>query len=222
MSNQLATFSDPSSRLEPAAFQSHFRRLESLQTLMTQGGAVVSEVAAFLTRAREELHALQRDQESYAAVQQRLVEEKAELLVRVDALEAAKLRAEARAQEQDVAAAKLKAELASLAVTTKDDTAAALRTREVEAQLEGALAKVQSLEQTLQRERELRMNQVSKLKQEEVASHASEIAQLKTRLASVEQQLNTERDRRVRLMEVVKSHEVIVASHQLRQRESAL
>jgi len=59
------------------------KRLESLQTLMVQGGTVVSEVAQFLVKAREELSAFQREQQTFAEAQQRLSEEKNELLLQL-------------------------------------------------------------------------------------------------------------------------------------------
>jgi chromosome segregation ATPase len=222
MPTEPATLSDPSSCLAPSAFQGHFRRLESLQTLMAQGGVVVSEVAQFLTRAREELHALQREQASYADVQQRLLDEKAELTGRVAQLEAAAASADERARHQEELVAKLKADCAAASeIVVGEESAAQRKITETEAKLTETCARLRVVEHALQRERELRASLLAKTKQEDATLNASEIAQLKTRLASVEQQLETERERRVRLMEVVKSHEVIVASHQLRHREAA-
>lgn len=182
---------------------------------------MVGEVAQFLSRARVELTELQRDQESYAEIQQKVLAEKEELVNRVSALDATAAAAEERLCSQEALIARLQLDLTAARQAPRSEEQVDERLQQTEGRLGEALAKVQALEQVVQRERQTRAAHISQIRQEEVTHHSTEIALLKTRLASLEQQLETERERRVRLMEVVKSHEVIVHRHELRQRETA-
>lgn len=217
MSTSPLHLSDHTRGLEPSAFHTQLRRLESLQTLMVQGGTVVSEVAQFLAKAREELNAFQREQETYAVAQQRLVEEKAELSLKMNAMTKAAEEAAFRNRENEERIAQLTEELTSRERLATRQAVELERKKNAE-HLAVAEEKIASLERTLQRERDLREKSVGKIRQDEAVSYGTEIARLKTRLTALEQQLETERDRRVRLMEVVKVHDVTVNNQ--KQRES--
>jgi|GEM_PF-3593391 len=207
---------DHSGGLEPTAFQAQLRRLESLQTLMTQGGTVVGEVAQFLAKAREELSAFQREQEAYAGAQQRLVEEKAELALKLAEVGKAAEEASLRAKENELRVAQLTAQLVSRPDTVSREELEAERARGAE-QRAAAAEKIASLEAALQREQRMREQAMGKARQDEASLYGTEIALLKDRLSALEQQLETERERRARLMEVVKVHDVTVAAQKQRQ-----
>ena len=223
MSLQDVHVSDQPGRIEPAAFHTQLRRLESLQALMTQGGAVVSEVAQFLARAREELDAFQQEQESCAESQRRIVEEKAQLLLRVADLEKTERESGVRSREREGIIEALQAQLAARSVEQSGELKEVEASRaSLEGELKAAVCKVARLEAALQAEREARERAIAGARQEELSLQGSEIDLLKNRLAVVEHQLQAERERRTRLMEVVKTHEVVVnASSPLRQREVA-
>lgn len=200
--------SDHAGRLEAAAFHNQLRRLESLQMLMTQGSAVVSEVAQFIVRAREELSVFHREQMSYADAQRDVVEEKASLLLRVAELETAAEAADGRVREQNVLLEALRARVAA-AAEDDEKSALAAQCRTAEEKLTLALQKVSELEASLRSEREQKNHSVNRSRQEQIAMHGNEISLLKSRLSAVETQLETERERRARLMEVVKAHDVV-------------
>lgn len=217
MPNVPLHLSDQSGGLEPTAFQAQLRRLESLQTLMTQGGAVVSEVAQFLAKAREELSALQREQEGYAQAQERLAEEKDSLAAQcADALRAAD-DAQARATLSDRKVEQLQALLAVSEERVPKSDVDQERLRGAD-QLRTATERIGALEAELARERQLREQAASRARHQEASVYAADIALLKNRLSALEHQLEAERERRVRLMDVVKVHEVSVVPQ--RQRES--
>ena len=201
--------SDQPSGLETAAFHAQLRRLESLQMLMVQGGAVVSEVAQFVVKAREELNAFQREQECYADAQRLLVEEKAQLLLRVSELEKSSLEASVRQKEQEFVVQSLQQQLAG-SLPSDEKQALQVGKQTAEEQLTAAVKKIARLELELKTQRDTQERVAARTRREEVNLHGSEIALLKNRLAAVEEQLSAERERRTRLMEVVKAHEVVV------------
>lgn len=207
---------DHSSHIEPTAFQAQLRRLESLQTLMTQGGTVVGEVAQFLAKAREELSAFQREQETNVAVQRQLLEENTDLAAKLTRLGRAVDEANVRAKEFEMRVTQLTTQLTSREDGVPSKEVERERKRATE-QHKADAEKIASLEAALKRERTVREQAMDKMRQNEAALHGAEIAQLKERLSALEQQLEVERERRSRLMEVVKVHDVTVAAQKLRQ-----
>ena len=215
--------SDHTDHLGAKSFHLQLRRLESLQTLMTQGGEVVSEVAQFLVRAREELGAMQREQESYVAAQEQLSEEKALMAAKLSTLEKTAEEVGLRAFEQERLIGQLRGQLAATSETkTSEHVLLEERCRVAEDKVAAAQKKIAMLELALRTEREASASAPTRVRQDEVDQHAAEIALMKSRLAAVEQQLETERDRRSRLMEVVKKHELAVNGRGERQREVTL
>lgn len=206
---------DHTGGLEPTAFQVQLRRLESLQTLMTQGGAVVGEIAHFLARAREELSAFQREQETYASEQQRLGAEKAELTVRLIAAEKAAENAALQAKEYELRVAHLNSQLSTRSEAISREEFEAERKRHTEQQVVAA-EKIAALEAALLRERGTSEQALGKVRRDDASLYGTEIAQLKERLSALEQQLEAERERRARLMEVVKVHDVTVVAQKQR------
>lgn len=216
MSNHALHVSDQTGGLEAAAFQLQLRRLESLQTLMTQGGAVVSEVAAFLARAREELKALQREQEQYVETQRHAAEEKAELIAKLTHATKAADESTVRAMELEAKVNQLTQELTSNSDRVAREELEAER-RKAAAQQATSADRIARLEAALRHESELRTLTVGKIRQEEASLYATELALLKNRLTALEHQLESERERRARLMEVVKTHEVTVNAQKQRE-----
>jgi hypothetical protein len=205
--------------LELTGFHLQLRRLESLQTLMVQGGTVVSEVAQFIVRAREELSAMQQEHTTYAGAHANALEEKGALLQRISELEKQCAAAEGRALEQAVTIEALRTKIAGQESDSAAEAEWRIERRRTEERLSGALERVTALESALERERTRREASETYDREEQVAQHTAEIALLKSRLAAVEQQLVVERERRSRLMEVVRTHDVTVASRL--QREEA-
>lgn len=216
MFNSSLHLPDHPSHIEPTAFQAQLRRLESLQTLMTQGGTVVSEVAQFLAKAREELGAFQREQETTVAVQRQLLEENAELNAKLVAVGREVDEANVRAKEYEMRVTQLTTQLASQQNGISLNEIERERKRAVEQQ-DAAAEKIVALEAALNREKSVREQALGKMRRDEAISHGAEIALLKERLSALEQQLEVERERRGRLMEVVKVHDVTVAAQKQRQ-----
>lgn len=207
---------DHAGGLEPSAFQIQLRRLESLQTLMTQGGAVVGEVAHFLAKAREELSVFQREQEAYAGAQQRLLEEKSELAARLIAAEKAAESAALQVKEYELRVAHLSTQLSLRPETVSREEFESERKRHAEERA-AAAEKIAALEAALLRERGVSEQALGKVRRDEASLYGTEIALLKERLSALEQQLEAERERRARLMEVVKVHDVTVVAQKQRQ-----
>lgn len=207
---------DQSGSLEPSAFHAQLRRLESLQALMTQGGVVVSEVAEFLAKAREELSALQREHASCAEVQQRWSEEKVQLASQLTAATAAAEEAASQVKQYEDKISLLEGALAESDASIGKAQLEEERKTQSE-QLRAAADRISLLESALQKEKMLRQQMVGKVRQDEASSYATEIALLKSRLSALEHQLEAERERRTRLMEVVKVHEVSVSAQKQRE-----
>lgn len=205
--------------LEPSAFQAQLRRLESLQTLMSQGSAVVSEVAQFMIKVREELGAFEREQLSCAAAQQGLMNEKAELLLRMQELEKSCVEANLQVQEREHRLVALQADLEAERVALAAAHRSAGERDEAEEKVAGAARHAEQLEHELARQKAIVAMASSKAREEAAASFAGEIAALTARMAAMERQLETERERRGRLMEVVKAQQIVVTP--AREREIA-
>jgi len=67
-------FQDTSSSLTTVEVQAKVQRLQSLQKLMQQGGAVLSESIDFMVKARDEIHSLQEEQQQVLAMQSAMEE----------------------------------------------------------------------------------------------------------------------------------------------------
>lgn len=202
-----------SGELAPSAFHAQLRRLESLQTLMAQGGTVVGEVAQFLATARAELGALREEQERYASAQEQLLEEKRVLAERLSGSERKVEESAVRVKELELALAR---ETAESQARQTGPSAEQLRVAEEERaaqaeKLSAATDRITHLESALARERAFRETSVDRTREEQAEMYARELALLKERLTSLENQLEAERQRRARLMEVVKTHDVTVS-----------
>ncbi|PTY05269.1 hypothetical protein DB347_17550 [Opitutaceae bacterium EW11] len=181
---------------------------------MTQGGAVVSDVAQFLVKAREELSAFQSEQERYASAQAQLLQEKQALSDRLAEMQRAVDLAALRAAEQEVLVSGLNSELAERkreGERIKSETVSE-ECRTLEAKLSVADAEVARLTAELESERKARENTVGEARKEEASHYGREIVLLKERLTALEKQLDAERQRRSRLMEVVRTPDVLVNS----------
>src|SRR3569833_1756142 len=102
MPNSPILVSDSAHSLGSQHFLQHLKRLESLQTLMTQGSSVVNEVVEFMAKARAELEMLRQEQEVAARCQEATEIETAAMRTRIGELEQLLARAEVRAKEQDL------------------------------------------------------------------------------------------------------------------------
>lgn len=199
------------SGLEPSAFHAQLRRLESLQTLMSQGGVVVAEVAQFVIKAREELSAFEREQLCCVTAQQGLMTEREQLSVRVHSLETSLAHAELVAHEQEVVITRLRSEIASQKSTQDLERSSVEQAATAQAE-DRAQARIRELLDEVERTRATGERKTERAREEAAALVAGEIALLKTRISAMEHQLESERKRRVRLMDVVKAHEVHVAA----------
>lgn len=211
MSELTHHFPNHASGLEPSAFHAQLRRLESLQTLMSQGGVVVAEVAQFVIKAREELSAFEREQLSCVTAQQGLVTEREQLAVRVHALETSLAHAELVAHEQEVVISRLRGELASQKSAQELERNSVEQAAHAQAE-DKAQARIRELVEEVERTRASGDRKTEKAREEAAALVAGEIALLKTRISAMEHQLESERERRIRLMDVVKAHEVHVTA----------
>lgn len=209
MSESPNNLSHHSSGLEPSAFQAQLRRLESLQTLMSQGGLVVGEVAQFVIKAREELSAFEREQLSCVSAQQTLVTEREQLAARVQALEKSLEQAELVAHEQELIIGQLRGELSAQKAEQVTSQTSAQKTADEEVEKK-ALEKIRELQNELARVRSAGEQKAERAREAASGLVAGEIALLKARICAMEQQLEVEKERRIRLMDVVKAHEVHV------------
>jgi chromosome segregation ATPase len=206
------SFSHHSSGLGAPGFRDQLRRLESLQTLMIQGGQVVAEVADFMVRARAELAAFQEEQRAFSEAQRQLDQEKAELAARVASLEEALASAEDRLAQRELLVGSLRQQ------QEQQDVEEGAEREELEQRVNNsekclgeAQARIAALERALTAERKARELGLSQAREAAAAAHPAEMDAVKNRLAALEQQLASERERRSRLMEVVKTAELRVA-----------
>ncbi len=206
------SFSHHAGSLGAPGFRDQLRRLESLQTLMIQGGQVVAEVAEFMVRARAELAAFQEEQRVVSESQRQLDQEKAELVARVASLEDALAGAEDRLSQRELLLGSLRQQ------QERQDATGGPERRELEQRvnnsercLSEAQARIAALERALAAERKARELGLSQAREAAAAAHPGEMDAVRNRLAALEQQLASERERRTRLMEVVRTAEVRVA-----------
>lgn len=203
-----------SSGLEPGAFQAQLRRLESLQTLMTQGGLVVAEVEQFVVKAREELSAFEREQLSCVNAQRTLVTEREQLASRVQQLEKSLEHAELVAHEQKIIIGQLRSELSAEKALHESLINSVQKEAEESAESK-ALTKIRELQNEVARAHSAGERKAEKAREAAAALVGNEIALLKVRISAMEQQLEVEKERRVRLMDVVKAHDVHVAAKRM-------
>jgi hypothetical protein len=113
-------------------------------------------------------------------------------------------------KEQAMQIAGLKTELNATASRASEAAFAHERVQHQD-ELKAISSRVLEMEDLLVSER-LAQEKIFQRIREEAAQHrASEIAQLKTRVAALDQQLEMERERRLRLMDALKLHEVKVS-----------
>ncbi len=162
MLNSTTHVSDTSISVSPNHFLQQLKRLESLQTLMTQGSTVVNDVVEFMAKARAEIEMLRQEQEGAARFQENAQNEASAMRGRIQELEQLLLRAEVRAKEQDLMIVRLRSDLAATASLPSTDELTALNN------------KIGSLERQLaaEHERRVRLMQVLKAHEVTVASPA--------------------------------------------------
>lgn len=176
---------------------------------------MVSEVAQFLTKVREELSAFRCEQEACAVVQQRLIEEKTELSANLGAARQLAEEVSLQAREYKMRVEQLTTQLASQNHVSREELEA--ERKQGAGQRSAATEKIAALEAALLRERGGYEKAVGKVRQDDASLYGNEIALLRDRLSALEQQLELERERRTRLMEVVKVHDVTVNAQKQRQ-----
>lgn len=156
MPNSPSLFSDSANSLGSQHFLQQLKRLESLQTLMTQGSSVVNEVVDFMAKARAELETLRQGQVEAARFQEAAEAETTAMLTRIDDLEQKVATAEVRVKEQDLTIARLRSELAVAANAPSVDELTILN------------SKISLLERQLAGEHERRVRLMQVLKTHEV------------------------------------------------------
>jgi chromosome segregation ATPase len=156
MLNSPTVLPDSAHFLGSQHFLQQLKRLESLQTLMTQGSSVVNEVVEFMAKARAELEMLRKEQEEAARFQEAAELETTAMRTRIGELEQLLAGAEVRAKEQDLTIVRLRSELAATAAAPSADELAALN------------VKIASLERQLAGEHERRTRLMQVLKAHEV------------------------------------------------------
>ncbi|HEY9155944.1 MAG TPA: hypothetical protein VIM69_12480 [Opitutaceae bacterium] len=124
---------------------------------MTQGSSVVNEVVEFMAKARAELEALRKEQETAARFQESAELEADAMRVRIGELEQLLAGAEVRAKEQDLTIVRLHSELAAASNAPSADELTALN------------VKIASLERQLAAEHERRTRLMQVLKTHEVS-----------------------------------------------------
>ena len=156
MPNSPILVPDPAHSLGSQHFLQQLKRLESLQTLMTQGSSVVNEVVEFMAKARAELETLRQGQEAAARFQETAESEAMAMRSRINELEQRLAGADVRLKEQDLTIVRLRSELAQAAAAPSVDELTALN------------AKIASLERQLAAEHERRVRLMQVLKAHEV------------------------------------------------------
>lgn len=166
MPNSSRLVSDSAHPLGSQHFLQQLKRLESLQTLMTQGSSVVNEVVEFMAKARAQLETLKQEQEAAARFQEAAELESTALRTRIGELEQLLASAEVHAKEQDLTILRLRSELTVAANAPSADELTALN------------VKIASLERQLsaEHERRTRLMQVLKAHEVTVAPASTKVA----------------------------------------------
>ena len=137
MPNPSTVVPDSAHFLGSQHFLQQLKRLESLQTLMTQGSSVVNEVVEFMAKARAELEVLRKEQEEAARLQEAAEVGATAMRARIGELEQLLIGAEVRAKEQDLTIVRLRSELAATAPSADELTALNVKIASLERQLAG-------------------------------------------------------------------------------------
>jgi chromosome segregation ATPase len=229
-------FQDTSSSLTTLEVQAKVQRLQSLQKLMQQGGAVLSESIDFMVKARDEIHSLQQEQQQVLAMQSAMEEvrdrlqleiatlrtslEEAELKCANFGLEVARLRSYAESSQAEVRS--LTTQLASAAEEIKSGRELVAKTNaELERIHKRAKSSVEHSDEVARLKAETKMVQAALDKA--VASHRKTQAQLaelqakalkaeilETKVSAMEGQISNLRATRTRLTEALKASDVKV------------
>ena len=216
--------------------QAKVQRLQSLQKLMQQGGAVLSESIDFMVKAREEIHSLQQEQQQVLAMQSamevvrdrlqseistlRISQEEAELKCTNLGSEVARLRSHAESSQAEVKS--LRAQLANAAEEINSGRELVAKTNaELERSQKRAKSSVEHSDEVARLKAETKIVQASldkavsahrKTKEmlAEVQAKALKAEILETKVSAMEGQISSLRATRTRLTEALKTSDIKV------------
>jgi len=225
---------DTSSSITTVEVQAKVQRLQSLQKLMQQGGAVLSESIDFMVKAREEIHSLQQEQQQVLAMQSAMEEvrdrlqleittlrtslEEAELKCTNLELEVMRLRSRTESSQAEVKL--LKTQLASADEEIKSARELVVKTNaEMERMQKRANASAEHSDEVARLKSEVKTAQASlsqavkshRKTQERLAeleTQAQKAEMLETKVSAMEEQISNLRATRTRLTEALKASDV--------------
>jgi len=227
---------DTSSSLTTVEVQAKVQRLQSLQKLMQQGGAVLSESIDFMVKAREEIHSLQQEQQQVLAMQSAMEEvrdrlqleittlrtslEEAEL--RCTNLESEVMRLRSHTESSQAEVKLLKTQLISAAEEIKSARELVVKTNaEMERMQKRADASTEHNDEVTRLKSEVKIAQASlsqavnshrktQARLAELETQAQKAEMLETKVSAMEEQISNLRATRTRLTEALKASDVKV------------
>ena len=185
---------DTSSSLTTVEVQAKVQRLQSLQKLMQQGGAVLSESIDFMVKAREEIHSLQQEQQQVLAMQSAMEEVRDRLQLEITTLRTSLEEAELKCTNLESEVMRLRSHMESSQAEVK-----LLKTQLISAAEEIKSARELVVKTNAEMERMQKRTNASVEQSDEVARLKSEV---KIAQASLSQAVNSHRKTQERLAEL--------------------